>query len=467
MKTKTTSLTLALLFTAFTGASIMAQSQRAIDAEGYLSLNDAEHPCISETEYQQMEAEMNKNRTMLGLDKKNTAKIQQTLFEWPLRPASNATDCGYYYVAAYVDKNTNSGQIQDWNCGTRTYDGHRGIDIVPWPFIWNKMDNNLAEVIAAAPGVIIAKVDGNPDRVCNGVGGGSNSNNYITVQHADGSTALYVHMKTGSLTSKIVGDSVKTGDFLGITGSAGQSTGVHLHFEVRTNGTFNSYIDPNYGSCNTGIGSTWWANQRPYVEPQLMKLSIHDAWPYMASCPVTTDTVHERYTYPFNYGSQVAFYACSKHVVTGDAWNFRILDPANAVIDTWSYSSTSNRTTSTLGWFKNLPATPGVYTFEGTFAGDTCRVNFTITGATGVKSEESNLCQVFPNPAKEQVNLIFSEKIQKATVQLCNELGQEVMLQQIKESEGLQLNTSVLSPGVYIVKVSSDRFSLQRKLVIE
>lgn len=74
---------------------------------------------------------------------------------------------------------------------------------------------------------------------------------------------------------------------------------------------------------------------------------------------------------------------------------------------------------------------------------------------------------IYPNPGKEKVSLIFSEKTPKATVQLCNELGQVVLSQQIKDSEGLQLNTSVLSRGVYIVKVSSDKFSLQRKLVIE
>ena len=215
-------------------------------------LYNAEHPCISQQEYESIDKEIAKNKKVLGLDKVLYQTEAATSLDWPLRPSVNLNDCSYYYVSAFVDLNTTTGAINDWNCGSRTYDGHRGIDIAAWPFGWDKMDHNAIEVIAAAAGTIVAKVDGNPDRVCNGVGGGSNSNNYITIQHADGSQALYVHLKTGAMTSKIVGQTVAKGEFLGIPGSAGQSTGVHLHFEIRSLGTFASYIDPNFGTCNTG-----------------------------------------------------------------------------------------------------------------------------------------------------------------------------------------------------------------------
>lgn len=360
-------------------ASVFGQQEKKFEHNVDLHLNDAEHPCISEEEYQRMEIEMEKNCKLLGLDNIGTNRTMQTALGWPVKPSANATDCGYYYVSAYVDMNTTSGQIQDWNCGTRTYDGHRGIDIVPWPFIWNKMDNNLAEVIAAAPGTIIAKVDGNPDRVCNGVGGGSTSNNYITVQHADGSRTLYIHMKTGSLTTKTIGQTVAAGEYLGILGSAGQSTGVHLHFEVRSDGTFANYIDPNFGTCNSGIGSSWWSNQKPYFEPELMKVSMHSKWPYTAQCPITVDTLYEQYSYPYNYGLQVAFYACTKHVLIGNSWQFKILDSTGNTVDSWSYSSPVNRNTMTIGEFRNLPTIPGNYTYQSVFLNDTCKVNFTIT----------------------------------------------------------------------------------------
>ena len=54
--------------------------------------------------------------------------------------------------------------------------------------------------------------------------------------HADGSVAWYGHMKAGSLTNKAVGQTVSSGEYLGIVGSSGNSTGPHLHFGIRVNG---------------------------------------------------------------------------------------------------------------------------------------------------------------------------------------------------------------------------------------
>ena len=56
---------------------------------------------------------------------------------------------------------------------------------------------------------------------------------------------LYAH---GSKLVKSVGDAVKKGDIVLEVGSTGNSTGPHLHFEVRENGT---HVDPKkYLSSN-------------------------------------------------------------------------------------------------------------------------------------------------------------------------------------------------------------------------
>lgn len=54
--------------------------------------------------------------------------------------------------------------------------------------------------------------------------------NYVAIQGDDGRTIYYCH-----LAKRLVkqGDKVKAGDCIGIQGSTGQSTGNHLHFEVR------------------------------------------------------------------------------------------------------------------------------------------------------------------------------------------------------------------------------------------
>lgn len=58
--------------------------------------------------------------------------------------------------------------------------------------------------------------------------------NYVVLYHGSGNTTLYAHMSSRKVS---VGQSVKQGDVLGITGSTGNSTGPHLHFEIKENDT--------------------------------------------------------------------------------------------------------------------------------------------------------------------------------------------------------------------------------------
>jgi murein DD-endopeptidase MepM/ murein hydrolase activator NlpD len=58
--------------------------------------------------------------------------------------------------------------------------------------------------------------------------------NTVVVDHGGGRSTLYGHM---SRVKAEVGDEVDTSSVLGLVGSTGYSTGNHLHFEVRINGT--------------------------------------------------------------------------------------------------------------------------------------------------------------------------------------------------------------------------------------
>ncbi|MDB4107637.1 M23 family metallopeptidase [Bacteroidia bacterium] len=57
---------------------------------------------------------------------------------------------------------------------------------------------------------------------------------HIVLNHGYGYTTLYGHM---SRTNVRVGQKIKRGQLIGLVGSTGKSTGAHLHYEVRKNGS--------------------------------------------------------------------------------------------------------------------------------------------------------------------------------------------------------------------------------------
>ncbi|HRH55479.1 MAG TPA: M23 family metallopeptidase, partial [Candidatus Paceibacterota bacterium] len=89
---------------------------------------------------------------------------------------------------------------------------------------WNGVDMSAPSgtpIYAAAGGtVIVSRVGG-----WNGGYG-----NYVVIEHAGGVQTLYAHMATDSVS---VGETVSRGQNIGTVGNTGQSTGYHLHFEVR------------------------------------------------------------------------------------------------------------------------------------------------------------------------------------------------------------------------------------------
>ncbi|CCK25967.1 secreted peptidase [Streptomyces davaonensis JCM 4913] len=65
--------------------------------------------------------------------------------------------------------------------------------------------------------------------------------NQVVIQLADGHYAQYAHLSSLSVSS---GQSVTAGQQVGLSGSTGNSTGPHLHFEIRTTPNYGSDVDP-------------------------------------------------------------------------------------------------------------------------------------------------------------------------------------------------------------------------------
>ncbi|MEU5400134.1 peptidoglycan DD-metalloendopeptidase family protein [Streptomyces sp. NPDC005963] len=65
--------------------------------------------------------------------------------------------------------------------------------------------------------------------------------NEVVIQHTDGKYSQYAHMSSLSVSA---GQSVSGGQQIGQVGSTGNSSGPHLHFEIRTGPGYGSDVDP-------------------------------------------------------------------------------------------------------------------------------------------------------------------------------------------------------------------------------
>ena len=103
-----------------------------------------------------------------------------------------------------------------------SYSGHTGVDV--------NIGVTGKEVVAVKAGtVVISTARKYSD------GSYYSYGEYVVISHGDGTMTLYGHMLANSRRVS-VGDKVSQGQTIGIVGSTGNSSGTHLHFEVRVNG---------------------------------------------------------------------------------------------------------------------------------------------------------------------------------------------------------------------------------------
>lgn len=297
---------------------------------------------------------------------------------WPVRKAAGYPVFDVEGISNYVDHNAAvQNQLRDWNCGTRTYDlasgyNHAGIDIFLWPHSWYMMDQGGAEIVAAAPGVIVNKIDGNPDRSC-AMGGGQW--NAVYIRHADNSVAWYGHMKTGSTTTKSVGESVVAGEKIGIVGSSGNSTGPHLHFELYN--ANNQLQDPFAGTCNLMNANSWWVNQEPYRVPRLNGLTTGGAAPVQPACPAP-EIPNIKTT--FAPGEQIFTTAYYRDQLPNVTTQFSLVRPDGTVHQGWSQTIQQTHNAAWWWWSWTLPtnAPTGNWKLRAVYSGNTFETPFVV-----------------------------------------------------------------------------------------
>lgn len=96
---------------------------------------------------------------------------------------------------------------------------------------WGTMHKGIDIAAAGVNGTnIIASEDGTVEKATHGSTG---YGNHIIIRHDGTYSTLYAHCQTLRVS---IGQKVKKGDVIATVGNTGDSTGPHLHFEVRVNG---------------------------------------------------------------------------------------------------------------------------------------------------------------------------------------------------------------------------------------
>ncbi|MDQ6641758.1 MAG: VCBS repeat domain-containing M23 family metallopeptidase [Actinomycetota bacterium] len=109
---------------------------------------------------------------------------------------------------------------------------------------WNAPNDEGTPIVAAAPGVV-SKVDPT---------GTSGYGHYAIIDHGNGQSTLYAHMK---LTWLVAGMPIDQSQPIGFLGGTGNVTGPHLHFEERLNSSdFAPYFHRTRFRMNTSQVST-------------------------------------------------------------------------------------------------------------------------------------------------------------------------------------------------------------------
>ena len=465
MKKTISTFVLPLIFTFSLSSFAQNMQMQSIDEGGEYPIgrNDANNPCITPEQYKIIEKQCVDNIKLLGLENVGKKGTNTTSFIWPLKAANGVNDCSYYYIGNYLDQDVTSPGIKDWNCGSVTYDGHQGTDICTFPYPFYKMDNNQIEIIAAAPGTIINRVDGNFDKNCDWSNGNAN---YITIQHADGSVAMYWHMKLNSLTTKQIGQTVVAGEYIGIVGSSGASSAPHLHFEILSGITISTLNDAYSGPCNTLNANSWWAVQKPYTEPAIIQASVHPVLAILPACP-TTETPNGDSC--FTGGASAKFYIFMRNETIGLLQSMRIVNPNGTTYSSWTHTSTSNYLASYRIFTQTLPTTTGTYTFEAIYNGIICAKSFKINcNASDISENKVVLTfSVSPNPFYSST-ILHSDKILKnATLKIFNSYGQQV--KQIRNVSGqtVILQRESMPCGLYFLHlIEGDEVHATCKLII-
>lgn len=445
-------------FIFFTIFNLLICTQLIGQSNGIGNNNLHETKCLPENTRDWIKQKITENRKLLKLSsnlnlKNNTVDD----LSFPLELADSIPGYNDFYgISGYIDHDNTDG-ILDYNCSQNTYDTHKGSDFFTFPFAWYLYENDLVHVISAAEGTIVFKQDGNPDTNCSPSG----EWNAVYVQHNDGSTLWYGHLKSGSLTTKSIGDEVARGEYLGVVASSGYSGDAHLHIEYYDeNGNL---FDPFQGNCNSLNTNSLWETQLDYINPRINAVLTHSEQPDIECGPANeiSSLANE-----FFLNDEVYVGVYLTDYVAGSVAVTNIYQPDASLFATFNTFSNQN----SYEWFWNSreytlsdPTQKGTWRIECTLENQTVEHTFELLdNTTNVTETELNKVTIHPNPTK---NIVFIEGHKTdSEFTLLNSVGKVVKKGRIEEN---QIFLQELAIGLYYLVITDNKNNIHLKKVLK
>ena len=160
-------------------------------------------------------------------------------FWWPIGSSETTTENGKIFARGEPSAKTITATFAG---NDSVHKGKHGALDISGSDVYAK-----ANIIASKGGTVVYPYDVTQTRYGYGYLGcrdGGGYGNYVIIDHGDGTYSVYAHMYANSITV-FAGDLVEQGQVIGKMGSSGNSTGPHLHFEIRNGGNSSAFkVDP-------------------------------------------------------------------------------------------------------------------------------------------------------------------------------------------------------------------------------
>jgi hypothetical protein len=259
---------------------------------------------------------------------------------FPLDCKDNS-DC----VAVYYPDRLPGPGVRDYQCGNNALDG------LPYAQIsirsLYELDKGIA-VRAAADGEVKGGVDGIHDEGPNWRDREGNPPPYcgngIEIDHGNGWTGRYCHLREGSLFVK-QGDRVKAGDTIAFAGWSGKANLPGLGFWLRRS---DNIIDPfdseDVASPCEGNGTPLWKDAPRHVR-RYEELIVVDAGFTASPQPLMPDVIrgyHHRRELPLTSPTLV-FWVLVANVTAGEVRTMQIVGPDNKLVAEQKHEERDNR----------------------------------------------------------------------------------------------------------------------------